>query len=144
VAHVTCMLRTLPNFMKKRFHSCSLYVPRSNNEFACACMRSQNAFALDQTTDDLLCARTVRRSDLRQSRTTGRTRAAAPPTAHPSLTGRTPYLSKGRPASADTPRQQGSNLERGALPFQPETLLRGLRELFRCTHAAGVSGVLQV
>ena len=76
---------------------------------------SRTRFAVDKATNDLPSGWCTCRCDQRQSRTTGRKRASAPPTAHSASTGQTPCVSKERPAFASTPRQDGSNLERGAL-----------------------------
>ena len=131
MAHVTCMLRTLPIFMKKSFHLCSLYVPRSNNEFVCACMRSQNAFAAEQTAGDLLCARNV--ADL--------TRGKAELLAENALLWQQLMILRRqikRPICKKTDRLFLALLARMARTWkqalflvQPETLLCWHRELFR-------------
>ena len=72
-------------------------------------------FAVDQTTDDLLCAWHTRRFDQRQSRTVGGKRVVATPTDHPATTGETTRLSEERPAFSGAPGQDGSDLETGPL-----------------------------
>jgi hypothetical protein len=71
--------------------------------------------AVDQTTDDLLCAWHTRRFDQRQCRTVGGKRVVATPTDHPATTGETTSLSEERPTSSGAPGQDGSDLETGPL-----------------------------
>src|SRR5437868_7499072 len=77
---------------------------------------SRTRFTLDQTTDNLLCARHARRSDQREIGTAGGKCALTTATDHSASAGQTTYLPKDGPASSGAPRQDGPNLETGALP----------------------------
>ena len=77
---------------------------------------SRTRFALDQTVDNFLCARHVRRSDARQSRTIGRKCALTTATDHPTSTGQATNLSEDGSASFGAPCQDGPNLETGSVP----------------------------
>ncbi len=68
-------------------------------------------FALDQTTNDLSCARNTHRSDQRQTRTAGRKRPVTASTDHLTSTHQTARLPAERPASPGASGQDGSDLE---------------------------------
>src|SRR5260370_29143217 len=93
---------------------------------------SRTGFAVDQPTDDLPCARNVRRSDPRQSRTAGGKRAVAATTHH---LAREPIK---RPVYKKTDRlllvflaRMVRTWKQALFLVQPDTLLRWHRELFR-------------
>ena len=73
-------------------------------------------FALDQTTNDLIFARNIRRYDPRKSRTACGERPVTTPTGHPSSPNQTTGLSEKGSASPGASGQDSPNLETGALP----------------------------
>ena len=75
---------------------------------------SRTCFALDQTIDNSLCTRHVRRSDARQSRTTCEKCTLATTTDHSASTGQATNLSEDGSSSFSAPCQDGPNLETGA------------------------------
>ncbi len=121
-----------PIFTKKRFYLCCVCFPRSSKASLLLPCAPRTCFALDETTNDLPCARYIRRSDQRQSRTAGGKRAVATPTDHSASTNQTTSIPEDGPTSPGAPRQDGSNLETGAFPRPAgDGSLRWHRELFR-------------
>src|SRR5260370_24316020 len=76
----------------------------------------RTCFAMDEASDDLPCARHIRRFDQRQSRTAGGKRVVTTPTDHLASTGQTTRLPENRPAAFGAAGQDGPNLETSALP----------------------------
>jgi hypothetical protein len=72
-------------------------------------------FALDQTPNDLIFARNIRRSDPRKIRTACGERPVTTPTGHPSSPNQTTGLQEKGSASPGASGQDGPNLETGAL-----------------------------
>src|SRR5260221_12408657 len=77
---------------------------------------SRTRFTLDQTTDNLLCARHARRSDQREIRIAGGKCALTTATDHSASTGQTTYLPKDGSASSGNPALDDENLETGPFP----------------------------
>jgi hypothetical protein len=88
-------------------------------------------FALDKTTNDLTCARNIRRYNQRNIRTACEERPVRTPTGHPSSPHQTTGLQEKRSTSPGASAQDGPNLETGALPYPGRRCFFGFhRELF--------------
>ena len=87
--------------------------------------------ALDQTIDDLPCARNVCRSDKRQSRTASGKCAVATPTDYLASTDQTTSLPEIRSSASGILASMVRTWKQALYIVQPETHLRGPRELFR-------------
>src|SRR5258708_935584 len=108
-----------------------MYLDQATSLFDLACA-PRTCFAVAQTTNNLPCARNIRRSDPRQSRTAGGKRAVAATTHH---LAREPIK---RPVYKKTDRlllvflaRMVRTWKQALFLVQPDTLLRWHRELFR-------------
>jgi hypothetical protein len=89
-------------------------------------------FAVNQATNDLTCARNIRRYDQRNIRTACRARPVTTPTGHPSSTHQTTSPQAKGSAAPGAAGQDGPNLETGALPCPGRRRCCGFhRERFR-------------
>src|SRR5258706_3387764 len=104
-------------FSRRRGSICALciFLDQATNLFELA-GAPRTCFALAQTTNGLPCARNVRRSDPRQSRTASGKRVVASTTHYLAPTDQATCLQKVGSASSRAPSKDGPNLETGTLP----------------------------